>query len=117
MATRGLSPRAQLHWDISADRGLTEWDDRCFRSRSGHEEVRPRQLELFSDGARAIAAAKRPKPPRPTEADLQARLDAARQRLHEPCPKNWAFPKRYWRTLVILARGMSRPAKRRASLP
>ena len=81
MATRGLSPRAQLHWDISADRGLTEWDDRCFRSRSGHEEVRPRQLELFSDGARAIAAAKRPKPPRPTEADLQARLDAARRRL------------------------------------
>jgi hypothetical protein len=43
----------------------------------------PRQLELFSDGARAVAAAKRPKPPRPTEADLQARLDAARQRLHE----------------------------------
>jgi hypothetical protein len=32
----------------------------------------PRQLELFSDGARAVAAAKRPKPPRPTEADLQA---------------------------------------------
>jgi hypothetical protein len=43
----------------------------------------PRQLELFSDGARAVAAAKRPKPPKPTEADLQARLDAARQRLHE----------------------------------
>jgi hypothetical protein len=43
----------------------------------------PRQLELFSDGARAVAAAKRPKPPRPTEADLQARLDAARQRLYE----------------------------------
>jgi hypothetical protein len=43
----------------------------------------PRQLELFSDGARAVAAAKRPKPPRPTETDLQARLDAARQRLHE----------------------------------
>jgi hypothetical protein len=43
----------------------------------------PRQLELFSDGARAVAAARRPKPPRPTEADLQARLDAARQRLHE----------------------------------
>jgi hypothetical protein len=42
-----------------------------------------RQLELFSDGARAVAAARRPKPPRPTEADLQARLDAARQRLHE----------------------------------
>ena len=42
-----------------------------------------RQLELFSDGARAVAAAKGPKPPRPTEADLQARLDAARQRLHE----------------------------------
>jgi hypothetical protein len=45
--------------------------------------VDPRQLELFSNGARAVAAAKRPKPPRPTEADLQARLDAARQRLHE----------------------------------
>jgi hypothetical protein len=43
----------------------------------------PRQLELFSDGARAVAASKRPKPLRPTEADLQARLDAARQRLHE----------------------------------
>jgi hypothetical protein len=43
----------------------------------------PRQLELFSVGARAFAAAKRPKPPLPTEADLQARLDAARRRLHE----------------------------------
>jgi hypothetical protein len=43
----------------------------------------PRQLEFFSDGPRAVAPAKRPKPPRPTEADLQARLDAARQRLHE----------------------------------
>jgi hypothetical protein len=43
----------------------------------------PRQLELFSDGARAVAAARRPKPPRPTEADLHARLDAARQRLRE----------------------------------
>jgi hypothetical protein len=32
---------------------------------------------------RAVAAAKRPKPPRPTEADLQARLDAARIRLNE----------------------------------
>jgi hypothetical protein len=40
-----------------------------------------RQLELFSDGARAVAARKRP--PRPTEADLQARLDAARTRLRE----------------------------------
>ena len=42
-----------------------------------------RQLELFSDGARAVAAGKRPPRPRPTEADLQARLDAARERLHE----------------------------------
>jgi hypothetical protein len=42
-----------------------------------------RQLELFSDGARAVAARKRPPRPRPTEADLQARLDASRQRLHE----------------------------------
>jgi hypothetical protein len=42
-----------------------------------------RQPELFSDGARAVAAAKRPPRPRPTEADLQARLDAARMRLHE----------------------------------
>jgi hypothetical protein len=33
--------------------------------------------------ARAVAADQRPKPPRPTEADLQARLDAARARLHE----------------------------------
>jgi hypothetical protein len=37
-----------------------------------------RQLELFSDGARAVAAGKRPPRPWPTEADLQARLDAAR---------------------------------------
>jgi hypothetical protein len=36
----------------------------------------PHQLELFSDGARAVAAGVRPKPPRPTEADLQAKLDA-----------------------------------------
>jgi hypothetical protein len=40
-------------------------------------------LSSFHDGARAVAAAKRPKPPRPTEADLQARLDAARMRLRE----------------------------------
>jgi hypothetical protein len=40
----------------------------------------PRQLELFSDGARAVAAAKRPKPPRPTEADLQARPGRANGR-------------------------------------
>ena len=43
----------------------------------------PKQLELFSDSARAVAAAKRPPRPRPTEADLQARLDAARALLHE----------------------------------
>jgi hypothetical protein len=43
----------------------------------------PRQLELFPDGARAVAARRPSKPDRPTEADLQARLDAARQTLHE----------------------------------
>jgi hypothetical protein len=43
----------------------------------------PRQLELFADGARPVAARKRPKPPKPTEADLRAKLDAARMRLHE----------------------------------
>jgi hypothetical protein len=42
-----------------------------------------RQLELFADGARAVAARKRPQPTRPTEADLQAKLDAARGRLRE----------------------------------
>jgi hypothetical protein len=42
----------------------------------------PRQLELFADGARAVACRPRPKP-KPTEADLQAKLDAARARLHE----------------------------------
>jgi hypothetical protein len=35
------------------------------------------------DGAQAIAAAKRPKPPQPTEAELHAKLDAARARLRE----------------------------------
>jgi hypothetical protein len=43
----------------------------------------PRHLELVADGACAIAAGKRPPAPRPTEADLQAKLDAARMRLHE----------------------------------
>jgi hypothetical protein len=46
----------------------------------------PRQLEPFSDGARAVAVLALPRTefrPRPTEADLRARLDAARQRLHE----------------------------------
>jgi hypothetical protein len=43
----------------------------------------PRQLELFSDGARAVAARQRSKPGRPTESELQAKLDAARVRLHE----------------------------------
>jgi hypothetical protein len=42
-----------------------------------------RQLELFSDGARAVASRRPSKPDRPTEADLQTRLDAARMRLHE----------------------------------
>jgi hypothetical protein len=43
-----------------------------------------RQLELFSDGAWAVAAARQPpESSRPTEADLQAKLDAARARLHE----------------------------------
>jgi hypothetical protein len=43
----------------------------------------PRQLELFSDGARAVAARQSLKTAPPTEADLQVRLDAARMRLHE----------------------------------
>jgi hypothetical protein len=42
-----------------------------------------RQLDLFSDGARAVAASGRAKPASLTEADLQTRLDAARTRLHE----------------------------------
>jgi hypothetical protein len=42
-----------------------------------------RQLELFTDGARAVAALQRPKPPRPTEADLLAKLHGARIRLRE----------------------------------
>jgi hypothetical protein len=44
---------------------------------------KPLQFELFSDGARAVAAAKSPKPPRPTEEYLEAKLAAARQRLRE----------------------------------
>jgi hypothetical protein len=43
----------------------------------------PRQMELFADGARAVAVAKQAKPPPPIEADLQAKLDSARMRLHE----------------------------------
>jgi hypothetical protein len=41
------------------------------------------QRELFADGARAVASPPRSKPRRPTEADLQAKLDAARARLYE----------------------------------
>jgi hypothetical protein len=43
----------------------------------------PRQLELFSDGVRAVAAGPRRRPAQPTEAELQAKLNAARTRLHE----------------------------------
>jgi hypothetical protein len=43
----------------------------------------PRQLELFSDGVQVVAAASHKPPPRPTEAEVQAKLDAARARLHE----------------------------------
>jgi hypothetical protein len=43
----------------------------------------PRQLELFSDGARAVAGAQRTRPAVLTEERLQARLDSARQRLRE----------------------------------
>jgi hypothetical protein len=42
---------------------------------------KPQQLELFTDGARAIAAAKRVTRPLPDELGLQAKLDDARQRL------------------------------------
>jgi hypothetical protein len=49
----------------------------------GAAPKKPLQLELFADGVRAIATAKRPKPPPPTEESLQARLDAARQRVRE----------------------------------
>jgi hypothetical protein len=44
---------------------------------------KPRQLELFSDGARAVAAGRAPRPPQLDEARLQAKLDGARQRLRE----------------------------------
>jgi hypothetical protein len=43
----------------------------------------PRQLELFADGARTIAAVQRRRSPTLTEADLQAKLEAARMRLRE----------------------------------
>jgi hypothetical protein len=36
---------------------------------------KPLQFELFRDGARALAAAKSPKPPKNDEAQLQKRLD------------------------------------------
>jgi hypothetical protein len=41
------------------------------------------QLELFADGARAVAAAVRSKPLPLIEERLRAKLDSARQRLHE----------------------------------
>jgi hypothetical protein len=41
----------------------------------------PQQLELFTDGARAIAAAKTVTRPLPDESRFQAKLDDARQRL------------------------------------
>jgi hypothetical protein len=44
---------------------------------------KPRQLELFTDGARAVAALQRPKPPWSAEADLLAKLHGARIRLRE----------------------------------
>jgi hypothetical protein len=50
--------------------------DKLMKNRS------PQQLELFADGARAVAAA-RPKPAPLTDERLQAKLDGARQRLHE----------------------------------
>jgi hypothetical protein len=40
-------------------------------------------MKNHADGVHAVASRPRPKPPRPTEADLQAKLDAARARLHE----------------------------------
>jgi hypothetical protein len=43
----------------------------------------PRQLELFADGARAVGGAAHKSPRPSTEAGLQAKLDAARIRLHE----------------------------------
>jgi hypothetical protein len=79
----GFRPRAQLHWvsrrTADSQNGTIAVSDQG----AAIKKSDPRQLELFSDGARAVAAAKQPKPPRPTEADLQDRLDAARQRLHE----------------------------------
>jgi hypothetical protein len=59
----------------------------------------PRQLELFADGARAVACRPRPKP-KPTEADLQAKLDAARARLRELV----VFSMKTWLPSVTLQR-------------
>jgi hypothetical protein len=43
----------------------------------------PRQLELFGDGARAVAGAQRQKPAPLTEDRLQAKLAGARRRLRQ----------------------------------
>jgi hypothetical protein len=49
---------------------------RGFDGDSGHEERRYPPALAFSDGARAVAAAKQSKARRPTEADLQTKPDA-----------------------------------------
>jgi hypothetical protein len=59
-----------------------------------------RQLELFSDGVPTVAARKRPRAPQPSEADLQAKLDAARVRLRELV----VFGMKTWLPAVTLQR-------------
>jgi hypothetical protein len=61
---------------------------------------KPRQLELFADGARAVAAAGS-KPHPLTEERLQAKLDGARQRVREIVilrMKSW-LPEETWHGL------------------
>ena len=86
------------------------------------------EAKLAAREAKTAATGKKPggKPPWRREAcwwlrSMWLRLQMTSSNLNpcwarsKPCRKNWAPAKRYWRTPVILARGMSRPAKRRAS--
>jgi hypothetical protein len=72
MVSRGLSAASPAALGYLGDRGRRQWDDQGF------------QLELSSDGGRAVASCRQAKPPLLTEADLQAKFRAVRIQLLEP---------------------------------
>ena len=69
------------HWGNGSAEHNDGYPNHCFQEPAINCD--PRQLELFADSVCAVAGAPLAKPQQSTEAELQAKLDGARQRLRQ----------------------------------